>query len=191
MVDNARKTPLQWSLNSFADGKVDDGIQNLSKGLPCSIVAVVSSCIVTVKFEVSSVYNFPQITVPVATSEYVRLPLQIGDLGRVVPSDFYLGGISGLGGGTADLVRRGNLATLVFEPVSNTGWSSVDNNSVTLYGPNGCVLRDKASKTVVTVTPTTVTITVPSGKTVTISSGGTAQPVKLADNTDSIVLMAQ
>lgn len=191
MADNARKTPLQWSLNDFADIKVGNGIQNLGKGLPCSIVAIVSSCIVTVQFQVASVYNFPQITVPVATSEYVRLPLQVGDLGRVVPSDFYLGGISGLGGGTADLVRRGNLATLVFEPVSHTQWSSVDNNAVTLYGPNGCVLRDKSSKTVITVTPETVTITVPSGKTVKISSGGTVQPVKLADNTDSIVLMAQ
>ena len=75
---------------------------------------------------------------PVEGSEYIRLPIQVGDKGWVKAADAYLGGVSGLGGGVASLVRQGNLAALVFAPIGNTNFATVSNaNAVTIYGVNG------------------------------------------------------
>lgn len=105
---------------------------------------------------------------PVATSEYARVPLQVGDKGFAIAADAYLGGNSGLGGGTADLTRRGNLTPLVFCPIGNTAWFSVDLNAFVIYGQNGVVLEDKGKHCIFTLTPSAVTIAVPSGAAVTV-----------------------
>jgi len=152
-MSDAQKTPLAQTLTAFAQTKIIDAYQLLGKGLPASVVSV-SGAIVTVKFEIASDYTLPQVTIPLFGPEYARYPIKAGDKGVVIPFDAHLGGMSGLGGGVAGLTQPANLSALVFLPIANTAWVSVDPNAVTLYGPNGVVLRDTGSGAVITLTPT-------------------------------------
>lgn len=170
MAGNNLKTPLGWSLNRFASDKFGDLAHLLGQALPCSVTQVVSSEIVTVKFELDAApFTLPNVTIAVATAQYVRLPLQVGDAGVAIPANVYIGGVTGLGGGTADLTQVGNLTPLIFVPVGNTKWSAVDNNALTLYGPNGVVIEDQAKHCVITVGTSGITIIVPSGDNVAIT----------------------
>ncbi|WP_256097496.1 hypothetical protein [Burkholderia cenocepacia] len=101
----------------------------------------VSGAIVTVEFELQGTWTLPPVTIPKAESSWIRNPTQVGDKGITVPADAYLGGISGLGGGTADFRRRGNLSALVFLPVSNAGSGPDDPNAAQVCGPNGMIAR--------------------------------------------------
>jgi hypothetical protein len=156
-VANPLKISAAESLNRLAARKAREEIQLTGKGLPCSVVSV-RGAIITVKPEVITPRTIPNLTVPLFGPIYIRYPIQKGDLGVLLPFDFYIGGISGLGGGTAGLDRRGNLSALVFLPISNTDWSAVDPNAVNINGPNGVVLRDTTSATTFTLTPTTIHI---------------------------------
>lgn len=158
MADNAQKTPLVKSMNNFARAKALGQIQQQGKSLPASVVRVMGS-IVQVKFEVQSGFTLPNVTVPLIGSEYARPPIQPGCKGLVIAADAYLGGMSGLGGGVADLTNRGNLTALVFSPIGNSGFSVVDGNAFVIYGPNGVVLRDSNSVVVFTLTPGGIAIT--------------------------------
>lgn len=123
------------------------------RALPASVVSRVGS-IVVVKFEITGTFTLPNVRVPMVGAEYLRLPIQPGCKGWVIPADAYLGGMSGLGGGVADLVPRGNLSSLVWSPIGNTSWTAAENaNAAILYGPDGCILRDTASTAVVTISP--------------------------------------
>jgi hypothetical protein len=169
MPSNYQKTPLDWSLNTWGRGKAREFSQQLGKSYPCHVVAIVKSGVVTIQFDVNSTYNMPEIaTVPVAEPEYVRYPIQVGDRGVAFSADAYLGGVTGLGTGTAGLAQPGNLSVLVFQPLANASWQTVDNNALTLYGPNGVVIEDSNKKTVITLTPTGVTIALQAGDAVEI-----------------------
>lgn len=171
MSGNEQKTPLALTLNRFATQKAFDAIQLLGKALPASVTAVVSSGVVTVKFELKTKFTLPSVTVPLAGSEYVRLPVQVGMKGFVVPAAAYLGGVSGLGGGTADLSLRANLSTLVFFPIGNSDWTpSEDPNALVLYGPDGVIIRNLAGTSKLVLGPDGTVITPPAGKLVTVES---------------------
>ena len=159
MADNSLKTPLGTSLNNIAIQRAADAIQLLGKALPASVTKVNGS-IVTVKFELAQTVPFtlPEVTVPLFGPEYIRYPIQAangstpGTKGMVVPANAYLGGMSGLGGGIADLTQRGNLTALVFLPFGNTDWAAPDDpQAVCIYGPAGVILRDSGSKSVVKI----------------------------------------
>ncbi len=157
MTDNAQKTPIAQNLSRFAEGKAQDQTQLQPRALPCSVVSV-TGAIVTVKFEVTGPYTLPNVTMPLFGPEYVRYPIQVGDKGFAIPADAYLGGMSGLGGGTADLSQRGNLSTLAFLPIGNKAWTTVDPNAVTIYGPNGVVVRDTNSQSTIVLTPNGIAV---------------------------------
>jgi hypothetical protein len=166
MTGNAQKTHYAREINKFAEQKALSAIQVTGKALPCHVVAV-SGSIVTVRFDINSVFTLPDVTCPMSGPEYIRYPIQPGDQGVVLAIDYYLGGISGIGGGVATLTPQANLSALVFVPVSNTGantaknWPPVENpNAVVIYGPDGVIIRsiDKHSK--VTVGKTSVVVTV-------------------------------
>jgi len=129
--------------------------------LPCRVVAV-DGAIVTVNFEIDNngEYTFPQVKMPIAQSIYVRLPVQVGDLGICVSADVRIGGITGLGtkGALAPLVKPFNLSALIFVPVGATDWEAVDPNAVNINAPNGAVIRDTGNNCVITLTPTGVTV---------------------------------
>lgn len=148
------KRPLVGSLNAVAVKRAADAIHQSGRELPCSIVSIVKSGIVKVKFEVQSDFTLPQIVVPVHMSRYVRLPLQVGDTGVCFAADARLGGITGLGSGVADLSQPANLAALVFCPTGSTAWAVVDLNAVVLTAPNGFVLQDDSEAVSITGTPT-------------------------------------
>jgi len=138
----AQKTPFQRAMNQFAERKVLDGIQLTGKSLPCSIVKV-TGWIVEVKFEVNAApFTLPNVVVPVASSAYDYLPLQVGDPGTVWAADARLGGLSELGSGTAKLDLAANLSTLVFEPFGKKSYTApTDPDMRVVQGPNGVLIQ--------------------------------------------------
>ena len=162
-MSNAQKIWLARSLNQIATARAQDAIQLLGKALPATIVSI-DGAIATVNFEVlQDGYNLPQVTCPIAGSEYIRLPLQIGTKGVVYPCDVYIDNMSGLGVGTPDLTQAGNLSALVFFPIGNVDWSIVDPDTLVLTGgANGSILRNATGTALVAVSNTTVTLSDPS-----------------------------
>ena len=178
MSNEFQKTPLYKSLDAFTAKKINDALQAGGKFLPAHVVKFTGTT-VTVAFDIQSDFTLPQVTMPLFGPEYVRYPIKAGDKGLCLSADTYIGGVSGIGGGTATLGDIGNLESLVFLPISNTGWAGVDITSVVVYGPNGVVLRDSGSNSVFTLTPTSITIVSPTqvkatvgGTTLTLSTAG-------------------
>jgi hypothetical protein len=169
-----QKLPIARSLELFANRKVAGALSTLGQSLPATVVSRAGG-IVTVKFALTSPYTLPNVTVPIVGSEYVRVPIQPGCPGFVMTADAYLGGMSGLGGGTAGIVPRGNLSMLVWTPIGNTAWqSAVDDNSLDLYGPDGAIIRTADKTSMVRTTSTGTTVTLPAGGNFVISSLPTA-----------------
>lgn len=142
------------------------------KVLPCKVVKV-SGSVVTVSFDVtSSVYTLPQVTCPVAYPEYIRLPIQIGDSGYVIPSSVSIGHASGLGTGGPPPIDdvAATLSDVMYLPLASVNFpASDDANALVLYGPNGIVLRDSQSNCKVVLNTQTITVSAP--QTITIMVG--------------------
>lgn len=173
-MDLSQKLPMARSLNRVAEQQASNAIQLLGKALPAEVVSVAGS-IVTVKFLVQSSYNLNQVTVPVAGSEYIRLPIQVGSLGVVFPADAFLGGVTGLGSGVASLTMPANLSSLVYFPLGNKNFSATDDpRKLVLYGPDGAVLRTADSSVKLTVDANGVTVVIPIGKNFKINTLPTA-----------------
>ncbi len=133
---------LQESLNRIILARVAEEIERRGRALPCHVVAVNGS-IVTVAFDLIGV-TMPQVTIPKLENPYFRQPTQVGDKGTTQYCDTYLGGVSGLGGGTAGTSVRGNLAALYFVPISNQGSpppTGYENYAVA-QGPDGVFVQD-------------------------------------------------
>lgn len=138
----AQKVPLTRALNQTARRQIGDAFQLYGKKLPCSVVSL-DGWIVTVKFEITDpTFTLPQITIPVFSSVYDYLPFQVGDKGLCMDADTYLGGISGLGGGTAKLALLPNLTTLGFAPTGNKAFVAPGDPDVrVVQGPNGVIIQ--------------------------------------------------
>ena len=160
MADNFDKLWLQKTTNQVGISRAKQVIEQTGKALPCRVVSV-SGSIVTVAFEVNaSPLNLPNVTIPKAESPWIRMPTQVGDKGMTIPADVYLGGISGLGSGTASLAPVGNLSALVFVPISNKASPPVDQNAAQIQGPNGAIIQTTTgttSKAVLNTSGTTIT----------------------------------
>ena len=143
MSNSAQKFPLQISLGNIAKKGANDAISLLGMSLPASVVSV-SGAFVTVKFEILSDYSLPQITVPVLGSLYVREPLQTGDKGVLIPCDANIAGITGQDGSTADMTAPANLSGLMFMPIGNMNWKSVDPSMLTLTGLSDLMVRNNS-----------------------------------------------
>jgi hypothetical protein len=163
------KTPFGWRANELATKRALDAIQGSGRALPASVVSGNGS-IVTVKFELQSEFTLPQVRVPVATSEYFRAPLQPGCKGVVVSSDYYLGGVSGIGGGVATTTKQSNLGALIFVPIGTTSFMAVPDDRAVVYGPAGATIMTQSGSTKIEVTASGVTITLTTGN-VTIVGG--------------------
>jgi hypothetical protein len=92
-------------------------------------------------------------------------------LGVAFPASVYIGGVSGLGGGVATMALQGNLSCLVWFPIGNKAFSAVDPQAVTIYGPNGVVLRDSNSEASIALTPTGISLNC-GGHSIVINSTG-------------------
>ncbi len=138
---------LQHSVNETAIRRAIETIALRGKSLPCRIIEVVGQ-IVTVEFDVDSApWTLPPVTIPVASSPYDYVPYQLGDTGLTMPADVYLGGISGLGGGTADMSRRANLTALVFVPVGKQSFTPTNVNARIIQGPDGWIAQTTQGNT--------------------------------------------
>jgi hypothetical protein len=171
---NARKYPFGLSLNQFASARIANVVANFGGRLPCQVVAVAGQ-IVTVSFAVNAApFTLPQVSMPIATSEYDWLPIQIGDQGFTTTADVYMGGVSGLGGGAAGLARPGNLAALIFLPVANAAWlpPGGDPNMRVVQGPDGVLIQDLAGTCTVTVSKSAGVSVVTKNKPVQVNDGG-------------------
>jgi len=169
---NAQKRFHGRDLHEFGDKKSQDWLQRLPKEVPCTVTAV-EYPYVTVQVNMNAKpFTLPQLKVPQSQSAYFREPTQVGDQGYLDVSDYYLGGVSGLGGGTADLTPRGNLSTGVYRPITRKTFSPmVDPNKAQVCGPAGVVVQDVGGNCVITVTTTSVTIKDKSGNTFILESG--------------------
>lgn len=160
MPSQFSKLWIQRGQNQAAIQRATQAIQATGRALPCHVVAV-SGAIVTVAFDVNpSPWPLPQVTIPKAESPWIRMPTQVGDYGMTMPADVYLGGISGLGQGVADVATPGNLSALVFVPVSNSASPPVDQNAAQVQGPNGAIIQTTTgtpSKVVTDQTGTVIT----------------------------------
>lgn len=157
--DNAIKTPLFASLTALARQKAQDQAELAGRGWPCQVVSI-SGAIVTVKFLVNTPFTIPQVEMPKAESPYHRDPTQIDDLGYAVPGDVYLGGVSGLGGGEADLSQRGNLAALVFHPISSFNSPPPNQTQAISQGPGGFLGRTMDGAVFINLTETAITLSI-------------------------------
>ncbi|KFD04248.1 hypothetical protein [Raoultella planticola] len=167
-IDN--KLNFASSMNRFTERKIENAFQKSGKVLPASVVKQTGNMI-TVSFELRDIpYVLPQVTIPLFGPQYIRYPMQPGDKGIVIPADTYIGGVSGQGGGIADMTPPANLSALVFLPISNTEWQSVDGQVVTVYGPDGVTLRDSENNTTFLLKPDSIAISTPDSFTVTVGS---------------------
>ena len=175
MPNNVQVTPIGLGLNRFARIKAQDQIWKRGLSLPCEVVSIAGP-IVTVSFQVqqpagSTQATIPNATMPIGESEYVRLPIQPGCKGYAQAADAYLGGMSGIGGGVASFVQQGNLTPLVFFPIGNSSWFSVNGNVLTMYGPGGVTLMDEGQTTSIQLVPGSITLSA-AGHSIIINSLG-------------------
>ena len=171
MANNSQTTPFARGIVNYTRTEIDAQIQQLGQALPVSVVAV-NNAMVTVNFELNGPITFPQIEVPQAISRYARPPTQVGDKGFVMSADAYLDGITGLGTGTATYNQLPpNLSALVFFPLANTSFPTVDANAYNITGPNGCVIQDDSGASVITLTPSSITLSC-GGHSIVINSSG-------------------
>lgn len=182
MSDNAFVTPMWRSLSTAMDSRSQDRTQVDPQQIPVNVVAVDQS-IVTVEAQMKGNYTLPKVKIAQAYSDWHRLPTAAGDKGVMRATDFYIGGQTGLGGGTADYYDRANLATMVYHAVSQKKFPHIpvwDNTAHLIHGQNGAVIRDTAGNCIVTLTGNKITIAVNSGVNIYIGkdpSKGTPSPI--------------
>lgn len=156
-MSNGQKFPFLKALNNTIHMATEDRAAIEGRSLPCHVVAVTGQ-IVTVQFDMlPDGMQYPQVTIPIATFEYIRYPIQIGDKGVTVAADVSLRGISGLGTGIASRSLTLSLVPLFFVPLSNAGWTKEDPNKIVLYGPDGAILKTADGASSITVEPGKIT----------------------------------
>ena len=152
--NNAQKTPFQETLNRFVDEKQRFSDSLSAKPMPASVVSIeASGTIVTVKFEVQDdVVTYPNMKMPVFGPRFIRYPLRAGGddatKGFVIPSAYYMGAMTGLGNGVANLTQWPNLSTYTFFPVGNVndGDTPFPDKTV-IEGPQGVYLQTDDEET--------------------------------------------
>jgi hypothetical protein len=147
MADNSLKAPLSATLGRHANRVANDHAHPIAKGLPCRVTKIEKD-ILTIAFEGSNkIWNMPTRKISQAFSPYGRDPTQVGDKGYASPSDYYLGGINKVGGGTANWQARGNLTPLVFHPISKENSETRDYDQLThAGGPTGVKIIQTAKQ---------------------------------------------
>ncbi|MGQ3662688.1 phage baseplate protein [Citrobacter braakii] len=156
-MSNGQKFPFLKALNNTIHAATEDRAAIEGRSLPCHVVTVTGQ-IVTVQFDMlPDGMQYPQVTIPIATFEYIRYPIQVGDKGVTVAADVSLRGISGLGTGIASRSLTLSLVPLFFVPLSNAGWTKEDPNKIVLYGPDGAILKTADGASSITVEPGRIT----------------------------------
>lgn len=156
MADNSLVTPQVFTLPRAIESRTQDKQQISGRFIPVTVTKVKGEGQITVKAEMvaNGPYTIPQMTIPGAYSQWNRPAIVAGDKGFVLQPDYYIGGQSDLGGGTAGFHYTANLTNSVFIPVSSTKWSKRDMNSNFISGPMGVILQDKDGNGIVQIDTT-------------------------------------
>lgn len=167
----SQKQPFGLTINRAVKNIASSLMNVAGKSLPSSVVKVIGN-LVQINFEITSTQQLPQPTLPVLMSRYFRFPIQPGDKGMTVTSDAYLGGMSGQGGGVADLTQRGNLGASAWAPLTNADDPTVDTLQATATGgPNGLLLKDQSGVTTILLTSSQIAASC-GGHSLVINSSG-------------------
>lgn len=143
------KKPLNTSLPRAMRERIQDGKFIAGQEWPCTVVSV-DGAIVKISFNVASDFTLPQVICPIAESRYVRLPIKPGDQGLAVAATARLGGVTGLGAGLAPIASPSNLGGLVFLPLGNIEWNTIDPDAVVIQAPNGSkILTDDGASEII------------------------------------------
>jgi hypothetical protein len=136
MSGNELKTPLAQGLNKIGDRRAADAIAMLGKGLPCTVVSVVSPGIVVVNFEVEALpFALPQIKMAVAKHPSMQYPIKAGDPGVALSADLRTGAVTGLSSSKARLTDTvGNLSAMTFFWLGHVSERALDPNALCLNG---------------------------------------------------------
>jgi len=165
----ATKKPLNLSLPRAIQDRIQSGKLIDGQEWPCTVESV-AGAIVTISFNVASDRTLPQVTCPIAESRYVRLPIRKGDQGVAIAATARLGGVTGLGAGLAPLAAPSNLGGLLFVPLGNANWNTIDPDAVVIQAPNGAKILTDDSASEIIVDQTQVKV-IQGSTTVTISGG--------------------
>ena len=173
MSNHYSKLWAQKRINQAAIQRANEAIHSTGRGLPCKVVSV-SGAMVTVSFLVDqSKFALPSITIPKAESNWLRNPTQVGDTGITVPSDVYIGIVSGTTTTAPEInVRPPNLAALVFLPVSNKNSPPPNQNAATVQGPDGAIIQTTTGTASSVITNTSGTTVNFGGNTLTVNASG-------------------
>lgn len=144
--DNTQKTPLAQSLHRLGRAKAVDQIQQLGKGLPCTVHSVEGPGIVTVNFEVANTpAALPRIQMPVCKPASIKYPIKPGDIGVALSADLRTGGLTGLGAGTPNLKDTvGNLSAMTFFWLGKKDETFLDPDALTLFDNIVCTATQLA-----------------------------------------------
>lgn len=174
--NNALKQPFVQSIQQWGQSLTAQQIEKIGQSLPCSVAAV-DGAIITVNLLLQDLFPLPMVTVPIAESIYVRLPIQVGDLGFTVAATAYLGGVSGLGGGSAGPWQPSNLGAMVFVPLGNMNWAAaIDPDAVQIQGPNGFILLNGDATYKITANSDGITIDMPGNGALIVNGLPTSDP---------------
>lgn len=191
--DLSLKTPVAYAANRHIAARVNALAVLTGKGLPCVVTEVLIG-LVKVKFQVQSIFNLPELTMPVSGgTQFFRAPIQVGEVGRAIPTGVPLSSITGQATSTPNLGRVGNLETMAFEPLSGPVWptpTGFTGAKAMIYGAgDGVVIQDIAVSpaTVITITKDTIILKVATGKKVDVTAGGTVHPVSTTSGPSTVL----
>jgi len=189
-MDNSLKNPFYQKFPLAVQEKIDNALLALGSVLPCHVISA-NGPMITVAFDVSSVYPLPQVTIPIFGPEYVRYPIQVGDKGVAFQISTNISKVTAQGNGTPDLSMPANLSALVFMPIGSKQWVSVNGNAVVIYGPDGVEIRDTGSNAIITLTPTGITAQVGSTNWQMVGNSITFNTTTFVVNAPTITLNGQ
>ena len=147
MTDYSKKLLFSQNLIGIVDNQIGEYMQASGWELPCTVKEIsADGLFVTVDFAITQgQFPIPTITIPIAESEYVRLPIQVGTVGITKKISANIGYISGQLDGVSTMNPYGNLNTaLCFMPVTNKKVfpANANINALLMYGPEGAVIED-------------------------------------------------
>ena len=181
------KNPQYTTIPSAIQKRVVDAIQLEGKSLSCHVTAI-NGALITVQFDLNDIYTLPQITVPLFGPEYIRYPIKVGDLGFCQAVDVSVSYTSGQGGGPPNLSDPASLEALYFMPMGNENWVAVDPRQVTVYAPNGVLIRDTTSAAQINLHPGDIKITLGDSTWEMTASGVTVTTDTYTVNAPMIIL---
>lgn len=168
-MSNSQKYPPLQALSELINNLIDNKLSIKGRQLPCYVIAVQNQ-FVTVRFDLlPDGVVYPEITIPILTWEYIRIPVQIGNKGITLAADVSLRNVSKQEG-VANRSVLPSLTPLFFVPVSNVQWSKEDGKKVVIVGPEGAIIKTKDGNNIITVDPGKVEIKSGSEAVVTVNS---------------------